>query len=175
VKECFFRGAFPRKLQTTVYTMKVHKRRWGTAPLILYRSARRIVSVQHKASAALPPQNNSGSHQIRGWVGPSTGLDVVAREKSLHLPGFQPGSSSPYPRNGILNATPILFKYYGTFFFQCHHMSLMDFAVSPPGCGRSLTNFWSWDAHEAQLRCPDEVNGDTRISSTRRGLKPKFY
>jgi hypothetical protein len=27
------------------------------------------------------------------------------------------------------------------FFFQCHHMSRMDFVVSPPGCGRSVTNF----------------------------------
>jgi hypothetical protein len=43
-------------------------------------------------------------------------------------------------------------------FFQCHHMSLMDFVVSPPGCGRSVTDFWGWDAHEAQLRCPDEVD-----------------
>jgi hypothetical protein len=24
---------------------------------------------------------------------------------------------------------------------QCHHMSLMDFVVSPPGCGRSVTDF----------------------------------
>jgi hypothetical protein len=49
---------------------------------------------------------------------------------------------------------------YIYFFLQCHHMSLMDFVVSPPGCGRSVTDFWGLDAHEAQLRCPDEVNGD---------------
>jgi hypothetical protein len=49
----------------------------------------------------------------------------------------------------------------------------MDFVVSPPGCGRSVTDFWGWDAHEAQLRCPDKVDGD--VLSTRRGLKPKFY
>jgi hypothetical protein len=54
-------------------------------------------------------------------------------------------------------------------------MSLMDFVVSPPGCGRSVTDFRSWDAHEAQLRCPDEVDGDIWIWSTRRGLKPKSY
>jgi hypothetical protein len=53
-------------------------------------------------------------------------------------------------------------------------MSLMDFVVSPPGCGRSVTD-WSWDAHEAQLGCPDEVDADMWIWSTRRGLKPKFY
>jgi hypothetical protein len=46
------------------------------------------------------------------------------------------------------------------FFFQCHHMSLMDSVVSPPGYGRSVTDFLSWDAHEAQLRCPDEVDVD---------------
>jgi hypothetical protein len=39
-------------------------------------------------------------------------------------------------------------------------MSLMDFVVSPPGCDRSVADFWGWDAHEAQLRCPDKVDGD---------------
>jgi hypothetical protein len=42
-------------------------------------------------------------------------------------------------------------------------MSLVDFVVSPTGCGRSVTDFWGWDAHEAQLRCPDEVDGDIWI------------
>jgi hypothetical protein len=36
----------------------------------------------------------------------------------------------------------------------------LDFVVSPPGCGWSVTDFLGWDAHEAQLRCPDEVDGD---------------
>jgi hypothetical protein len=50
-----------------------------------------------------------------------------------------------------------------SFVPQWHHMSLMDFVVSPPGCGRNVTDFWGWEAHEAQLRCPDEVDGDTWI------------
>ena len=29
--------------------------------------------------------------------------------------------------------------------------------VLPPGHGKSVTDFWGWDAHEAQLRCPDGV------------------
>jgi hypothetical protein len=61
------------------------------------------------------------------------------------------------------------------FFLQCHHMSLMDFVVFPPASDRSVTDFWGWDAHEAQLRCPDEVDGDIWLWSTRRGLKLKFY
>ena len=36
-------------------------------------------------------------------------------------------------------------------------MSFVDFVVLPPGHGRSATNFWGWDAHEVQLRCPDGV------------------
>ena len=36
-------------------------------------------------------------------------------------------------------------------------MSFVDFVVLPPGYGRSVTDFWGWDAHEAQLRCPDGV------------------
>jgi hypothetical protein len=54
-------------------------------------------------------------------------------------------------------------------------MSILDFTVSPPSCGQSVTDFWFWDAHEAQLHCPDEVDGYIWIWSTRRGLKPKFY
>ena len=33
----------------------------------------------------------------------------------------------------------------------------MDFVVLPPGHGRNVVDFWGWDAHEAQLRCPDDV------------------
>jgi hypothetical protein len=39
-------------------------------------------------------------------------------------------------------------------------MSLMHLVVSPPGCGRSVTDLRGWEAHEAQLRCPDEVDGE---------------
>jgi hypothetical protein len=60
-------------------------------------------------------------------------------------------------------------------FFQYHHMSLMDYVVSPSGCGRSVTEVWVWDAHEAQLRCSGELDGDIWTWSTRRGLKPKLY
>jgi hypothetical protein len=36
----------------------------------------------------------------------------------------------------------------------------IDFVVPPPGCGRSVTDFWGWGAHRAQLRCPDDVSDD---------------
>jgi hypothetical protein len=53
----------------------------------------------------------------------------------------------------------------------------MNFAVPPPGCGRSVTDFWVWGAHRARLRCPDDVSEDTYVWmwSTRWDLKPKFY
>ena len=53
-------------------------------------------------------------------------------------------------------------------------MSFVDFVVLPPGHGRSVTDFWGWDAREAQLCCPDDVSGDRGGCSARRGLKPKF-
>ena len=49
----------------------------------------------------------------------------------------------------------------------------MDFVVLPPRHGRSVTDFWGWDAHEAQLRCPSDVSGDIGGSGARRALKPK--
>jgi hypothetical protein len=51
----------------------------------------------------------------------------------------------------------------------------MDFVVFPPVHGSSVTDFWGWDAHEAQLRCRDDVSGDIGGWSARRALKPKFY
>ena len=52
---------------------------------------------------------------------------------------------------------------------------LVDFVVLPPGHGSSATDFRGWDAHEAQLRCPDDVDGDIGGCSARRTLKHKFY
>ena len=49
---------------------------------------------------------------------------------------------------------------------------LVDFVVFPP---RHVTDFWGWDAHEARLRCPDDVSGDIGGCSARRALKHKFY
>ena len=54
-------------------------------------------------------------------------------------------------------------------------MILVDFVVLPPEHGGSVTDFWGWDAHEAQLRCPDDVSCDIGGCSARRALKPKFY
>jgi hypothetical protein len=53
----------------------------------------------------------------------------------------------------------------------------IDFMVPPPGCGRSVTDFWVWGAQRAQLRCPDDVSDDIHIWawSIRRSLKPNFY
>jgi len=52
---------------------------------------------------------------------------------------------------------------------------LVVFVALPPGHGRTVTDFWGLDAHEAQLRCPDDVSGDIGGCSARRALKPKFY
>ena len=37
------------------------------------------------------------------------------------------------------------------------HVLFVDFVVLPPGHGGSVTDFWGWDTHEAQLRCPNGV------------------
>ena len=61
------------------------------------------------------------------------------------------------------------------FCYPMPHMSLTDFVVFPPGHGRSVTDFSGWDAHEARLRCPNDVSGDIGGCSARRALKPNFY
>jgi len=44
----------------------------------------------------------------------------------------------------------------------------------PPERGSSVTDFWVWDAHEAQLRCPDDVSGDIGGCCAMRALKPNL-
>ena len=69
----------------------------------------------------------------------------------------------------------IVFTACLCFFNPMPHMSFTDFVVFPPGHGRSVTDFWGWDAHEARLRCPGDVSGDIGGCSARRALKPNFY
>jgi hypothetical protein len=44
-------------------------------------------------------------------------------------------------------------------FFSPPHVHI-DFVVPPSGCGRSVTDFWGWGAHRAQLRFPGDVSDD---------------
>ena len=64
---------------------------------------------------------------------------------------------------------------FNVFFCPMPPHVLVDFVVLPPGHDRSVTDFRGWDAHEAQLRCPDDVSGDIGGCSARMALKPKFY
>jgi hypothetical protein len=49
---------------------------------------------------------------------------------------------------------------------------LIVFVVSPPGCGRSVTDFWGWGAVTLP-RCCEWLY--IWAWNTRKGLKPKFY
>ena len=46
---------------------------------------------------------------------------------------------------------------------------LIELRGFPPGCGDSVADFWGWDAYEARLRCPDDVNGDMLEDEVPRG------
>ena len=68
------------------------------------------------------------------------------------------------PIKNISNcATKVYYQFLtcrtrGTIFFSnATTCPFVDFVVFPPGHGRSVTDFWGWDSHEAQLRCPDGV------------------
>ena len=45
----------------------------------------------------------------------------------------------------------------------------------PSWAWQSVTDFWSWDVHEVQLRCLDDVSGDIGGFHARKALKPKLY
>ena len=46
-----------------------------------------------------------------------------------------------------------------TLFFPPPHV-LMNSRGFRPDCGDSVADFRGWDAHEARLRCPDDLSGD---------------
>ena len=88
------------------------------------------------------------------------------------FPGWDTNSSEVFPGLGMF---PLRDIKYSDFFCPMPPHVLADFVVLSPGHDRSVTDFWGWDAHEAQLRCPDDVSGDIEGRSARRALKPKFY
>ena len=74
--------------------------------------------------------------------------------------GFYTQNSHQHVSAGIPAILRVILLYKNIhiyFFVQFRHMSFVDFVVLPPGHGRSVTDFWGWDAHETQLRCPDGV------------------
>jgi hypothetical protein len=58
---------------------------------------------------------------------------------------------------GNTNVHTEFFSLYLFFPAMPPHVHI-DFMVPPPGCGRSVTDFWVWSADRAQLRCPDDVS-----------------
>jgi hypothetical protein len=58
----------------------------------------------------------------------------------------------------VLYCSYCVFVCFVMCFLYCSYNST---SCSPsPSFGRSVTDFCSWDAHEAQLRCPDGVSDD---------------
>jgi hypothetical protein len=80
-------------------------------------------------------------------------------------------------KGSIQNTLPSLALHFRDHCARSTLEFLLRNNIHPPpqSCGRGVTEFCVWAAHEAQLRCPGEVDGDIWIWSTGRGLKPKFY
>jgi len=66
-------------------------------------------------------------------------------------------------------------KLEDCFFLSNAPTCLCGLRGPPSWYSRSVTDFWGWDAHEARLRCSDDVSGDIGGCSAKRALKPKFY
>jgi len=72
----------------------------------------------------------------------------------------------------------LFFPRGNVFFFVSNATTCHCGLRGPPSWawhGRSVTDFWGWDAHEAHLRCNDDVSVGIEGCSAKRALKPKFY
>ena len=108
----------------------------------------------------------------RLWA-PSRSGRLGDRINRLLLSGVEPQIVQPTAWS-LYRVSLFSNSFFFFFFPQCHHVYVY-FVVLPPGHGSSVTDFWGWDVHEAQLRCPDDVSGDIGGWSARRALKPKLY
>ena len=78
-------------------------------------------------------------------------ITTIRNKRSEYLHEFK------YNKNKFLIDTLLIVFFY---FSPMPPPVLMNLVVFPPGCGYSVADLWGWDAHEAQLRCPDEVSDD---------------
>jgi len=78
-------------------------------------------------------------------------------------------------KNSSLNLLYLVSHTSWRFFFWSNATTCPCGLRDPPSWAWQECNFWCLEAHEAQLRCPDDVSGDIRGCSARRALKPKFY
>jgi hypothetical protein len=51
----------------------------------------------------------------------------------------------------------------------------IDFVVPPPSNGWSITDFWGWGAHRAQLHRPDYVSDDMYVTGRALNLNSTGY
>jgi hypothetical protein len=89
------------------------------------------ISGQHHASAALPPEERSGTHFTGGWVGPRAVLDMCTI--SIQLAPFSAetkdvriiGTTSEFLHDALTHTTFALSPYYQNYARVCHkyHMT----------------------------------------------------
>jgi hypothetical protein len=80
---------------------------------------------QLHAPAALPQGKSPRAHCIRGWVGPSAGLDDLKERKFLPLPGLELRSLGRRARSESLNRL----RYPGSW-FQTVQVLILPITVS---------------------------------------------
>jgi hypothetical protein len=93
-------------------------------------------SMQHAHKSSSMSEVRSDYSQHPNFIRSSFSYSKYKAIFSNYILDFPISPPSTYPRYELccLNISIV-------FSSQCHHMSLMDFVVSPPGCGRSVTDF----------------------------------
>jgi hypothetical protein len=71
-------------------------------------------------------------------------LSILTFNYLSHIPSFYTFDDSSLFIHSPPNATTCPYRLRGL----------------PPGCGRSITDFWGWDDHRARSPCPDDVSDD---------------
>jgi hypothetical protein len=94
--------------------------------------------------------------------------------ESWHSPGLSADltyEAIPRYAHDVLNDFPLISKCWFCYKLsrgEAHSLVFFSNPTTcpyrlrgpPPGCGRSVTDFWCWGAHSEHLICPDDVSDD---------------
>jgi hypothetical protein len=118
-------------------------------------SARHLYLSWARSIQSMPPNPTYWRSTLRFcWVFRVVSIPQVSPPKPVYTSPLPHTCCIPRPSHSSRFDHPNFFLSNAT---TNVHMNLRGF---PPGCGDSVADFWGWDAHEARLRCPDDVSGD---------------
>jgi hypothetical protein len=116
---CLGLGIWWKRHFVSVHTMNAYRGSGGLAALILDQQQMEVSGHPHVLVTLLLGERGPCIHQMGGWLGPRTGLDILERSKIFFMCWYSnPRSSSPEPSHYTNYITPAPMGVWWTVFSE---------------------------------------------------------